>query len=595
MRFGIGRRFMRLPTLAANGALLGMLGMLTLLPGCSDKAATVTKATFETTSPDDELLVNLPARIRRDPSADACRNLINQINNSSLAKPDPAIPVDERTAMLAKQFALTENELREIRRPEFTALDAQELSDAILFREAINALEIRKLPLAQQVDELFGWMTRMIRPAERTGIPTPPQFVAIRGSGDGVERAYVFLALLRQLGVTAAIVGPESVATQATYLPPPNPNGRGTVRTPFWAVGVAIDGQLRLYDPFNGEIVRTATGEPATLQILRDKPESVKAWIDSAPQIESKSMDAIRAAGIAFTTSVSSLAPRMQRLEPVLKSLQLQLAARVDEQLAELQKLPGVKAVQPWAPPGDSGTLTHVLAEFLPVEQGGLGESKLGQQSFIEFIRQMVPWGSFPPSLNSMSGPSSLRVRALVMERYQKFILEPNNPHLLLIRGQYDDLIQQMTSLREESGRLGGKNLNDLDAKLAEWGPKLDAADANVARANRAKDIAASQRAQADLEQVIRDGGEVAFMLERWTARLLAEEGTYLLCLCIQEKAEQSRILGVAGANLKDSWSSSKDWWERYLRDYPRQAALYPARIAHAKAMIARCQKMLQP
>src|SRR5205814_6862749 len=79
----------------------------------------------------------------------------------------------------------------------------------------------------------LGWVARNVRLLDSTDPPLPPQYVALRGSGNALERAYVLLSVLRQLDLDAALIGDEEAA-------------RSTVG--FWAVGVLADGKVLLFD-----------------------------------------------------------------------------------------------------------------------------------------------------------------------------------------------------------------------------------------------------------------------------------------------------------------------------------------------------------
>src|SRR5262249_43332740 len=147
-------------------------------------------------------------------------------------------------------------------------------------RDAAKSLNLTGLPPEKQAEYAFAWVCRQVylHPWLRalggnTFEPTalPPTAVLRRGFGSGLERMYVFLALLQHLGLDGCRVGPPDAAKIHVRLSEAEVKyptvGLPVPRGPFWAVGVRVGNDVRLFDPWRSEPF------PVTLNQLKANPD----------------------------------------------------------------------------------------------------------------------------------------------------------------------------------------------------------------------------------------------------------------------------------------------------------------------------------
>jgi hypothetical protein len=71
----------------------------------------------------------------------------------------------------------------------------------------------------------------------------------------------------------------------------------------------------------------------------------------------------------------------------------------------------------------------------------------------------------------------------------------------------------------------------------------------------------------------------------------LGEEATYLLALCMHEKAERSQVRFERGQKHEApaaAWETAAEWWQQYLDKYPNRPRAASARLWLARAREAR-------
>lgn len=529
--------------------------LLATLAGCGPTSSSSKSVAPTTVAAAAEEAESPSARLRRDSSPEACRSVIAALN----AAPRPATPDLAAAAKAAgERFALSPAEVAELAKPEFTALDAQYLSECLFFREGVRGLNLDALPPAVRAERAFDWVCRMQRVAPRRGPAVPARFAALRGSGDGLERAYVLLAAFQQLGLSAALAGPEGW------------NARGTVRAengvlvadaPFMHVAVAVEKGVRYFDPFAGTIV------PA---------------------------DAALKLTLAVSPPLPALASRAAALEAAVGP-ETGVRLKVDA-----EAFPGATA---WAPRNDPGTFTRVLGQFLPLAEGGLEDTPVSRQAYPAFALNLVPWGAYPRRLDEMRGPSGLRIKARVVERFASLSLTPPAPWALAWRGLFDEATRELTAIQAEATRARTRaTAGDPEEAFDRLSRQLEALDARASRATRERDAGESQRVQEEMDRTLQQAGEAILAVDRVTAAATGAEAAYVLCLCQQEKAEREFARWEAadaaekarrGLGVADLWRNSLDWWRRYARDAGRGPLTVPDRLAHARAMVARAESRL--
>jgi hypothetical protein len=231
--------------------------------------------------------------------------------------------LDPMAAALPKQFA----EL-----PEVAGLDRQEFSgfDGFVLREIHWLRAVATWTRGDVADDLaraqniFDWTVRNIQlePDYPGRVPQFPWETLLFGRGTAVERTWVYILLLRQLDIDAAVLALET-----------RDGGRGTgdgrkapPKLRPWCVGVLIEGNVYLFDPMLGlpilapdGVTLDKTGQlsirPATLaQVVANDKLLRRLDVSDANRYEVKAADLARVTAL-LEASPSYLSRRMKLLE----------------------------------------------------------------------------------------------------------------------------------------------------------------------------------------------------------------------------------------------------------------------------------------
>lgn len=227
--------------------------------------------------------------------------------------------VPERTERvlraLAERGQLRADQLQDVHLQRFTVEDVQHIQSCMLLAEIASYARGTDVDDVSRARSLFDWVVRNIElvPADDPDHAallafTGPVFnsALLIGKGTQLERAWLFVLLLRQLHMQACLVGPV------------NPAGGFQ---PRW-VGVLIGGELYLFDPLLGLPVPSADqAGVATLRELAAEPDAVLGRLAAVPEAAPKPAElesiALRLeAGTAFWT------PRMKLLEAQFTGLE---------------------------------------------------------------------------------------------------------------------------------------------------------------------------------------------------------------------------------------------------------------------------------
>jgi len=433
-----------------------------------------------------------------------------------------------------------------------------------MFRDAVRAMEADKYPKADQPGIVFAWVTRQIWPKDREMPPAPPGFVARRGSGDGLERAYVFLAALQQLGIDACLIGPPDAGDKPTFTQTPG----AAQPSPFTAVGALVDGKVQAFDPWKGEP-------------LKAMPEGAKAFV---------------------VAPLSGLSPRLCVVEKRLaESHGVKLLAKP---AATRKAFGAALGAEPavWNPPNDIGAYTRVLASFLPHAEGGLIVARPDEFTrYQAFQLDVVPWGMFPPAFRSANLDGVREIQQAIAGLFVSFILKPNSDHEKLIRGQFNEVTRSLSQVREDA--LRAKELADretgLDAAVAEWLRDAKVVYAELSRAQRRNDPVALSEAQAKLFEFRKyKSAKFDAYVGKIGAEQLLLEATYLIALCKHELAErqQTRLEHSKEPNpadakaARETWATAAEWWDQFRLQHTRAEELFPARFEQARKLHARAE-----
>jgi len=225
-------------------------------------------------------------------------------------------------------------------RLSFLPIDGYALQEAVWLRDVSNWAKGEQLEDLVLAQNLFDWTVCNIQLMPGTGrepdrIPQQPWETLLWGKGTAVDRAWVFVLLLRQQGIDAVVLA----------LPDPaDPTGK---TLDPWAVGVLEENELYLFDPALGLPIPGPDGakfdngrllvSPATLSDVVNDPAllrnldvkdhvypvdaerlaNVVAMVEASPAYLEARMKLIesRLAGqqqVALTTSPSALVDRLK-------------------------------------------------------------------------------------------------------------------------------------------------------------------------------------------------------------------------------------------------------------------------------------------
>jgi hypothetical protein len=485
----------------------------------------------------------------------------------------------EAEAGLTGLARLTEDDLRAIRSAGFAPLDGHYLAECLYLRDCVRALELDGLPPAEQARRAFAWVCRQVVPepwagAARSGgpvqvyPPVPPTYVLRRGSGSGLERAFVFLGLCQQLGLDGVLVGPADAANKgwaAGDAAPP--------RGPFTAVGARAGTELVLFDPWAGEPL------PA----------------DAKP-------------GVPFLSPpLSALAPRLKKVEDGLRPdtgvrLVVDLPAQV-KAFADATKT----APQVWNPP-DAFSYPRLLGAFIPPADGGASPAP---DLITEYRRSQLPPGLIrftlvPGLLADPGDPTDLgapdAVQALQLESLGRiagqFLTDPT-PRERVQRGQ-PDAVRVLVALRDENQK-GLERLRtdrERESALRDWVKQARDRSRAIATA-RDRNPEARAAAEAEFRKFWAETARAwAVLVDLAVAETATAEATFHLALAKHEQAERQQGRAdransdASRRQAADAWAEARGWWDRYATVAGTLSKAFPGRAGHVKRLADRAVKM---
>ncbi len=618
--------------------------------------------------PKDDMLDEVRNNLFRETDLITLKNSVQQINShfnaNSDQRPHGLTPAERE--LLKRDLALSDEELGEIDGGNYSTLDANYLDACFLFRDAGRSIQyhvatvaaedpaVRLTPL-EQATAAFNWVTRQVRLEERSlwRWSVPPYLGLRRGRGTALERALIFLDLLRQMNVDdeqgkpliGCLVGNGTKA---------NPEGDQSI----WAVGVLIDNELYLFDPRLGlpvpgpngqgvatlaQVLKTDARVPDPLPRLtvgvagagalllhRDGPVLDQLTVGKKYPYD-VTADQARVGDAYLYVSLPALAPRMAQLQKLLASrVHVNLSADPVGELAQIKMALDAAGAKPGKVAIHREGL-RVLREFLPPEEGGADRKLFGvplaalpgyaepgnrdnvgmtRKRFLEY--ELVPWLGLPD--NYQNFPYNVGLGSVIREMYARSFrhsaLEPGGARDLILRGHYDRAISDLMEVERKDLTDAYRDLQN--AVQAAGGPVafdrqvqrflLDtmapaAADMQRAMANGPEATAA---AQADVEKKWFSNRDVNLLLQGSVAARRLPEITYLLALAKQEIAEQFQLRADAVGRRNGSGKSpddarAKENWVKAEPWWRELAHKYPQGplAGVARRPRGRCQMML--
>jgi hypothetical protein len=545
------------------------------------------------------------ARLEKNSSETTCREVLQALDSGTASRTPRPDPSPERVRASASLMRLTEPEAESLGRKEFGPNDPAYLAECLLLRDGIAALEVKGYPPAKQAELAFAWVCRQIYVSDRVLTPAPPWWVLEAGSGTALDRAYVFLAALRQLGLDGCLVGPPGLFDAKAYVQ----SGAKVYYAPVRAVGVRVKGDVFLFDHWDGKPVTAGGKAPATLATVRSDPASASEWIKKA----SLKPDEVKTWEVFLAVPMAAVAPRLEWLEQQLAStnpvrLYVNAAAlqeRFRKEALTAGPLQGVNC-RFWAPERDPYTLVRLLDAF---EQ----EAKLPDDTVVkprrEQFKRLHFREEFIPNLQvrgeELGGRAKGLIQGMFRGEFSTNFLVAGSPRDHLLRGNFSSASAALTELKDRNEAL--RDRAALEGQFAsvveEWSRQANPIFADIARAEQSGDAGELARAKsAQLEFLLKApvSEKMALYVRRQTSRLLSAEATYELALLVHEQAEreQARLEmkpdSAAGAEAGRAWRNAADWWQRYLDNYPELRGSFKDRDAHARRLLDRCKQFLR-
>jgi hypothetical protein len=593
------------PAPSSRRALRYLAGLFVLATACSSSRSPTTAPSGERSAEASISAVALPLQKAGD--LQACKNAILSLEPFRERDELTTKPLSESDLKALSEWArLDDLDRPEVARTELSAngLDPHYLAEALLLRDAVRSLALDQHPPLKQASVVFDWICRQVYLQERVLPPVPVWYILQRGSGSGLERAYVFLAFLRQIGLDACLIGPAGSADNLSYQMDPG-SARPTFAA-FWAVGVRIGPAVYLFDPWAGRAYPGPKGQGvATLRQAQSDDGLLGEWKALQPTRAALKTDDWKQAELSLALPLTGMAPRMATLEKVLGEVGVKLAADPLAARARFEKeAQPQRPLRFWNPPNDPFTPTRVLTRFVPREQGGFGQ---GLSELYEM--DLVPWSLFPTfNLDPEGHPYGVLRRHFQARVLPAFQLTNGSPHDRLLRGQWSEATKVLMDTRSVAHRVQEHLSLDKDLRKGadEWAAEAEKRFGAWNRAKRRNDPLEEQQARRQLDEFMTpkdlggSRGKAFDLIDLAAAQVLHADSTYLLALTFHERAQRLQVqhdkqpTADADKAARSEWKNCHDWWQRYLSNYPEIHETYPARQAHARRLMAECEERLK-
>jgi hypothetical protein len=593
---------------AISACLVGACLAVVFLPGCGKSPNTSSENEKEKTRKVDpwEGVTN---RLKRETDLASCKTALNQLN-TDLAEQKDGAGAKGMTEAEAKKLAalvpLSSDDILELLPSAYTSLDPNYLADCFYLRDAARSIDPTGLTEPELARAAFAWVCRQmyLSPWEMENVgyipAVPPTYSLRRGSGSGLERAYVFLAVLQQLGLDGCLIGPPTAQNKMTIVL--GPNGKSVLQNgPFWAVGVRSGAEILLFDPWRGEPFPGPDGKSiGTLAQVTSNPDQLKAWFAQKDSPNPLTPEQVKNAAVFLAAPQSALAPRLGVLEAKLKAdtgVRLTIdAPALKSRFAEIAPNgPGVDA-KFWNPPADRFSYLRLLITFLPAEEGGLDRGEAEMRPYQLYRQSLFPklLGAVPPGLKPQPAE---RLAHIILGLWDNSFFASPSPRERLQRGQFQDAARDLTGKIRDFGR-GIERLREFDsAEMEQWVQLVNGVHDNLYQKRFPNPGQTTPQPDSDpdvmkaketMEQFWRSSEHmVRVLIDRATAAPGRSEAMYILALAKHEEAERRQARGRA-EGTQDAWREAVNAWDSFLEQ--DNAKALPVRTAHAKKLATRAK-----
>ena len=560
----------------------------------------------------------LAATLRRQSDLGAIRQGFNQFVADASTNPSEAtIPNLAASALQShvERFRPSDTDRREIESKVFTSLDPNYIAECLYFRDVVRSLDPTGLPPDKQASVGFAWVCRNVYLQQwllgqsQEGIvyapPVPPSFVLRRGYGTGLERAYVFMAVLQQLGFDAGFVGVagREVAPETAVVD--NKIAKG----PFWAVGVLVGKDVLLFDPWRGEPLPGPGGKGiGTLAQVKANVEQLKPWIEDKLKPWDVKPAEVQASTVYLCAPFSALSMRMKLLE---EKCQADVGVALDFDIDAVASRFATSLGAPptfWGPPATTSAncYSRVLASFLPAEEGGTDRTPVGaMQLYMRLTKiEPIPLAVYVPPAELTAKEAGTRLQLYFGSWFLEKFVDPA-PREKIQRGQFGEAIKILVD-RELQANVSRERIRgnpQFEPIISEWCKAANEVYSKLSKARISPNrIVELPLAVAEVEEFWQSRpGAIQALTDTSIASIGLAESAYLLAVCKHEQAERGQVryqkaalAGVEKLQLRaltsaqDSWAVAKDAWQRYDAVAAVFAKAYPARTLHIQQLSQR-------
>jgi hypothetical protein len=580
----------------------------------------------------DAVLANAMEALKDDrPTVGGYRSALQQLDSYVSLQKDVATKLglsEEERALISRQLLPRllrrdlEARLKDLDRQSFTIVDAFHLDSCFLFRDAAQGLREYyigepKLPNDPKYDEYrltlarlaFEWVMRQVHfaPPPPGLDPWPAMDILRRGTGDGEERARIFLALLEQLELDGCMV-PRTIEVVH--------ENRREPQELIWTPGVLIGSNVYLFESRLGKPIPSLDGRGiATLREVRQHPEILKQLYAGDPDPVTPAQ--LEKPAVLIVSSLPALSPRMRELQTWL--LDAGNKAKVHQDLAAtLKRFRDAKPdaeVRLWTT--THGYPTLALLRYLenPRSEPRLQETIVPRRALIpgwvhELAQQIGHERSRFLYENFDRVFLSIRVQP---ETIREEEVEAKNTSLLegvpqprrrtvrlggvrdlLVRGRPELCVDRVLELEDRLGKMHDAFVTQLDmipgqtekALRTEWAPKFLAAVRRLDELQQQRQSSGGaptaptasdellRNTDAAVQGLIKEQTlPLSFLSHEWALPELHEHLTYFMGLAKLELALRSEVAAATprrgGAPTSfltpaQQFASAADWFERY-------------------------------
>lgn len=501
----------------------------------------------------------------------SCRQAVNHLNKDRIARSEEiqklSLPKSTPEAVVANHGEY----LKSVTSP---GMDAWFLEECLFLREVVTAgdFQLKTRDSASGLTaatELWDWVMREVAFQDSAGestIKAPLHWILRRGTGTAEERAVIFLALLRQSGISD-VSGCLVRFTSAD--------------SPFQTlVGVlTADGKPHLFDPVVGLPLDIIPGTTFNKFVTGDWP--LGDWTGKTHS-RTETQGHWKNATFGIMVPLPLLAPRNNDFPGLFPEDPLAIP-KVDLEAEITHWTTSLKAAGLAEPKVslDAGELVRWPA-FLPAQEGGAGNPGLAQL----FSFSYVPWDLLPrevlaahPLLARIPVQVSLGIPlpqpvgerllfAVFAPIFRNWHETPDKGRDLLVRFQFSRVVPELKQEKEEvQGRIGKAFTETEKGLLRGW-----INDANTAYANLARNPG-NPAAEEGVKALWERSGPMlmAVLIPASIARM--EEIQVALALAKHEQASQmtrklaKKIPGITLADTTRAWRAAAEGWAQLASD----------------------------